>query len=237
MLTTKIDLLMKKLKNPGLDHLKMVDARVTYEECGETGHMGVNCLTVYQDANFVGHSNNGFRLNQGFNSRWNKPSFPFDNRQQDGNGQNSNRNEPQLRDIMRYQLRINDEFAKKIHATDKLLENISAKMGSFTVATQNQLSFNKMLETQIQQIIAALPHQSNGDPSQRPVQESVKSTFTMFKGKAPKSTRGSLGRVGPGNAMTPNKEPSVAENFLAKSTRLIKDATSATTSSQVTLAT
>jgi hypothetical protein len=32
MLTTKIDLLMKKLENPGLDHLKMVDARVTCEE-------------------------------------------------------------------------------------------------------------------------------------------------------------------------------------------------------------
>jgi hypothetical protein len=32
MLTVKIDLLMKKLENPGLDHLKMVDARVTYEE-------------------------------------------------------------------------------------------------------------------------------------------------------------------------------------------------------------
>jgi hypothetical protein len=26
MLTAKIDLLMKKLENPGLDHLKMVDA-------------------------------------------------------------------------------------------------------------------------------------------------------------------------------------------------------------------
>jgi hypothetical protein len=33
MLTAKIDLLMKKLENPGLDHLKMVDARVTCEEC------------------------------------------------------------------------------------------------------------------------------------------------------------------------------------------------------------
>ena len=44
-------------------------------------------------------------------------------------------------------MRINDEFGKKIHATDKLLENISAKMDSFTVATQNQLSFNEMLET------------------------------------------------------------------------------------------
>jgi hypothetical protein len=164
MLTIKIDLLMKKLENPGLDHLKKVDARVTCEECGETGHMGVNCPTVYQDANFVGHSNNGFCSNQCFNSRWNKPNFPFDNRQQGGKGQNFNRNEPQLRDIIKDQLRINDEFGKKIHATDKLLENISAKIDSFMVATQNQLSFNKILETQIQQIAVALPRQSNGDP-------------------------------------------------------------------------
>jgi hypothetical protein len=69
MLTTKIDLLMKKLANPGLDHLKMVDARVTCEECGETCHMVVNCPIVCQDANFLGHSNNGFRSNQGFNSK------------------------------------------------------------------------------------------------------------------------------------------------------------------------
>jgi hypothetical protein len=135
MLTAKIDLLMKKLENPGLDHLKMVDARVTCEECKETGHMGINCPTVSQDVHFVGHSNNGFRPNQGLNAGWNKPSFPFNNRQQGGNGQNFNRNEPSLRDIIRDSVRINDEVAKKIHATDKLLENINAKMDNFTVAT------------------------------------------------------------------------------------------------------
>jgi hypothetical protein len=236
MLTAKIDL-MKKLENPGLDHLKMVDAQLTCEECGETSHMGVNGPTVCQDANFVGHSNNGFHLNQGFNSGWNKPSFPFNNRQQGGNEQNFNRNEPQLRDIIRDQLRINDEFGKKIHATNKLLENISAKMDSFTVTTQNQLSFNKMLETQIQQITTTLPCQNNGDPSKSPVQESMKSIFTMFKGKPPKSTGGSLGGVGLGNVMTPYKEPSVAENFSTKSTQRVKDATSAATNSPVTLVT
>jgi hypothetical protein len=36
MLTTKINLLMKKLEDLSLDHLKMVDARMTCEECGET---------------------------------------------------------------------------------------------------------------------------------------------------------------------------------------------------------
>jgi hypothetical protein len=46
MLTAKIDLLMQKLENPGLDHLKMVDARVTCEDCRKTGHIGVNYLTV-----------------------------------------------------------------------------------------------------------------------------------------------------------------------------------------------
>jgi hypothetical protein len=160
MLTAKIDLLMKKLENPGLDHLKMVDARVMCEECGETGHMCINCPMVSQDVNFIGNSNNGFRPNQGFNVGWNKPSFSFDNRQQGGMGQNFNRNEPSLRDIIKDQARINDEIDKKIHATKKLLENINAKLDSFTVATQNQLNFNKMLETQIQQISAALPSQS-----------------------------------------------------------------------------
>jgi hypothetical protein len=150
MLTAKIDLLMKKLENPDLDHLKMVDARVTCEECEEIGHMGINCPTVPRDVNFIGNSNNGFCPNQGFNAGWNKPSFPFDNRQQGGNGQNFNKNEPSLRDIIRDQVRINDEVGKTIHATDKLLENINAKMDRFIVATQNQLSFNKMLETQIQ---------------------------------------------------------------------------------------
>jgi hypothetical protein len=149
MLTAKIDLLMKKIKNPGLDHLKMVDARVMCEECGEIGHTGINCPMVPQDVNFVGNSNNGFRSNQGFNACWNKTSFPFNDRQQGGNGQNFNRNEAPLRDIIRDQVRINNEVGKKIHVTDRLLENINAKIDSFTVAPQNQLSFNKMLEIQI----------------------------------------------------------------------------------------
>jgi ribosomal protein L32 len=45
LLTAKIDH-MKKLENPGLDHLKMVDALVTCEECGETSHMGISCPMV-----------------------------------------------------------------------------------------------------------------------------------------------------------------------------------------------
>jgi hypothetical protein len=131
-------------------------------------------------------------------------------------------------------LRINDESGKKIHGIGKLLANISAKMDNFTVATQNRLSLNKMLETQIQQIAVALPRQGNGDQSQSPIQESMKSIITMFKGKSPKSTGGSLGGVGSGNAMTPDKKPSATKNFSMKSTQCVNNATLAAISSPVT---
>jgi hypothetical protein len=133
MLTAKIDLLMKKLENLGLDHLKMVDARVTCEECGEIGNMGINCSMVPQDINFVGNSKNGFRPNEGFNAWWNKPSFPFDNHQQCGTGQNFNISELSLKDIVRDQLWINLEVGKKLLANDRILESIDNKMNNFTM--------------------------------------------------------------------------------------------------------
>jgi hypothetical protein len=58
-------------------------------------------------------------------------------------------------------VKINDDFGKRVQATNKLLESMNGKMDSFTVAILNQLSFNMMLETQIQQISGALPSQSN----------------------------------------------------------------------------
>jgi hypothetical protein len=118
-----------------------------------------------------------------------------------------------------------------MYATDMLLENINAKMDSFIVATQNQLSINKMLEKQIHQISTAILSQSNGDSSKTPIQESVRSIFTMFKEKAPKSTEGSLGRVGK------DKKPSAAENFSMKFSQRVKNATPTMTSSPVALVT
>jgi hypothetical protein len=178
--------------------------------------MGINCPMVSQDVNFASNFNNDFHPNQGFNVGWNKPSFLFNNHQQGGMGQNFNRNEPSLKDIIRDQVRINHEIGKKIHATNKLLENIKAKMDNFTIATQNQLSFNKMLETQIQQISVALTSQSNGYSYMTRVQDSVRSIFTVFKEKAPKSTEGSLGGVGE------DKKPSAAEDFSMKFSRRVK---------------
>jgi hypothetical protein len=78
-------------------------------------------------------------------------------------GQNFNRSEPSLKDIMRDQLRINSEVGMKLLATDKILESIDSKMNNFTVAVQNQLNFNKVLEMRIAQLAAALPHPNGRD--------------------------------------------------------------------------
>jgi hypothetical protein len=193
--------------------------------------MGINCPMVPQDVNFIGNCNNGFHSNQGFNAGWNKPSFMFDNLQQGGNGQNFNRNKPSLKDIIKDQVWTDDEVGKNIHATDKLLENINTKMDNCTVVTQNQLSFNKMLETQIRQISAAILSQGNEDSSKTPIQESVRSIFIVFKEKALKSTEGSLGGVGR------DKKANAAESFSVKFSQRVKNSMPTTTSSLVTPAT
>jgi hypothetical protein len=120
------------------------------------------------------------------------PNFPFDNHQQGGNGQNFNINEPSLRHIIRDQVKINDVFGKSFQATDKVLESMNGKMDNFTIAIKNHLSFNKMLETQIQQISGVLPSQSNRIPSRDSVQESVRSITTIFEGQVPESFEKSL---------------------------------------------
>ena len=45
---------------------------------------------------------------------------------------------------------------------DKMLENINCKIESLTSSIKNQLSFNKMIETQLAQIVAAIPVNNEG---------------------------------------------------------------------------
>ena len=42
-------------------------------------------------------------------------------------------------------------------ATDKSMETIHARMDGFSTAIKNQLSFNKMIETQLAQVAAVMP--------------------------------------------------------------------------------
>jgi hypothetical protein len=161
--------------------------------------MGINCPMVPQHINFIGNSNNGFRPNQCFNSGWNKPNFPFDNRQQVGMGQNLNRSEPSLKDIVRDQLSINSEVGRKLLATDKILESIDSKMNNFIVAVQNQFNFNKVLETRIAQLATALPHPNGGYfPCQLvvPIKENVKAMITR-SGKTMAKPKAKSKKMGP----------------------------------------
>jgi hypothetical protein len=48
-------------------------------------------------------------------------------------GQNFNRSEPSLKDIVRGELRINLNVSKKLLANNRILESIDNKMNNFTV--------------------------------------------------------------------------------------------------------
>jgi hypothetical protein len=96
-------------------------------------------------------------------------------------GQNLNRSEPSLKDSVRNQLRINLEVGKKLLANDRILESIDSKMTNFKVAVQNQLNFNKVLETRVAQLVVAMPHPNGGDfPGQPaiPIKKNVKAVIT-----------------------------------------------------------
>ena len=86
---------------------------------------------------------------------WNQP-HPY---YQGGNGNlNSfNPNQPTLRDLVYSQAKINESLQKKLAVIDKSMETIHAKMDGFSTAIKNQLSFNKMIETQLAQVAATMP--------------------------------------------------------------------------------
>ena len=69
MLSAKMDLLMKKLKdraNKKQEVMRILDSRMTCEVCGNTRHLGNNCPKTQEDVNFV---NNNYhpQQNQGWN--------------------------------------------------------------------------------------------------------------------------------------------------------------------------
>ncbi|WVZ48719.1 hypothetical protein U9M48_000138 [Paspalum notatum var. saurae] len=164
MLAAKMDLLLKKLNDtPEAAPVHALDSHMTCEVCGNIGHSGNSCPeTQPEDANFIGNSTNGFNGNRpqpGWNSR---PSLPFS-----GQGNSSNSQQFSKGNYSFDQKGVNDSISKKFHANDRLFESISLQMETLNSAMKNQLSFNKMLETQIAQLAAALP---NANPGKLPGQ-------------------------------------------------------------------
>ena len=65
------------------------------------------------------------------------------------------------------QAKINKSLTKKLTTNDKILKNINSQIESLSSAVKNQLSFNKMIKTQISQIAASIPgNQSEKIPGQ-----------------------------------------------------------------------
>ena len=78
--------------------------------------------------------------------------------------------------------KVNETIQKKLATYDKSLETIHAKLDGFSTAFKNQLSFNKMLETQLAQLAAATPAaESEKTPRQpEPTLESVNAVTTRW---------------------------------------------------------
>ena len=62
---------------------------------------------------------------------------------------NFNSNQPSLKDLVLGQAKINKNITKKLMFNDKMIENINSKLENLSSSIKNQLSFNKMIETQI----------------------------------------------------------------------------------------
>jgi hypothetical protein len=169
MITAKMDLLMKKLEaSTNMETTKIINAHMTCEVCGNVGHSGNDCIETREEANFIDNgNNNGFCNNNYNNQGWNwRPNFPFNN-QNGSNYSNSFNNQPSIKDLFFGQAIINESLNKKLTANDKVLENLNSAIESFTSTMKNQLSFNKMIETQLAQLIASLPSsESGGIPGQ-----------------------------------------------------------------------
>jgi hypothetical protein len=67
-----------------------------------------------------------------------------------------------LKDLVLGQIKINENLTKKLTYNDKMLENINFKIEGLSSCIQNQLSFNKMIETKLAQIVAAIPVNNEG---------------------------------------------------------------------------
>ena len=67
-----------------------------------------------------------------------------------------------MRELISGQAKIVEGLSRKLASNDRVLENINNRMDSFASAIKNQHSFNKMIESQIAQLAAAVPPTDNG---------------------------------------------------------------------------
>jgi len=66
-----------------------------------------------------------------------------------------------LKDLVKQQIKRNNEVNEKLAASDKILEDIHAKIDSFSSTINDQLKFNKKIEEKITQLATELPIATN----------------------------------------------------------------------------
>ena len=77
--------------------------------------------------------------------------------------------------------KINNNISKKFLANDKILESMAAQLEGFNSIIKNQLSFNKMIETQVALLASSCPNINAGKlPGQpeAPPKENVSAVTT-----------------------------------------------------------
>ena len=67
---------------------------------------------------------------------------------------------------MSNQGKLMDNLSKKLASNDKMLENINNRMDNFSTAIKYQISFNKLIESPLNQIAAVVPPINPDIPSQ-----------------------------------------------------------------------
>ncbi len=158
--------------------VKSLDSHVSCEVCGGTGHSENDCPET-REAMYMGNNNNGYCPQGG--QGWNQPRPYY----QGGNNNGNFSNQPSLKDLTFAQAKTTDALSKKLAANDKVLENFNVKLDGFASAFQNQLSFNKMIETQLAQLASLVPANESGRIPGQPDSsiENVKA-ITMRGGKS-----------------------------------------------------
>ena len=67
-----------------------------------------------------------------------------------------------MRELISSQAKIMEGLSRKLASNDKILENINNRMDSFSSAIKNQHSSNKMIKSQIAQLVAVVRSTDKG---------------------------------------------------------------------------
>jgi len=121
---------------------------------------------MLEDVNYINNNNNYYYNRPQQNQGWNQQRPNYSGNYQDNNSYNNNNNFPPLRGLESNQGKLMDNLSKKLSFSDKMLENINNRMDNFSAAIKNQISFNKMIESELNQIAAAVPATNPDIPSQ-----------------------------------------------------------------------